>query len=239
MILVIPPTSSGNGYQECLNTARAQDATFLVRDVRTDVLASLRASTDPAEWGLLGYSSGGYCAANLALQYRTTFGSAAAMDGYYEASDGPAAGLLGYDPSLMADNSPVTLASRLSRHTVPIPAFWLSVGTANAEDVRQEKMLADALNPVQDVTVVTEPGQAHTFYDWSAVLPAALSWSWQQLSPPDLRVLFPGSGTAPSLLTVKPAPKPHLTSTKHKRNPLVRGVKPPRPRAASIAHTIG
>jgi hypothetical protein len=26
---------------------------------------------------------------------------------------------------------------------------------------------------------------------WQAALPAALTWLWQQLAPPDLRVLFP------------------------------------------------
>ena len=38
---------------------------------------------------------------------------------------------------------------------------------------------------------------------WQAALPAALTWLWQQLAPPDLRVLFPvrtrafGGGSLP------------------------------------------
>jgi poly(3-hydroxybutyrate) depolymerase len=53
------------------------DDTYLSTDVPTIIRARYRVSTDPAEWGLLGYSSGGYCAANLGLRHRARFGAAA------------------------------------------------------------------------------------------------------------------------------------------------------------------
>jgi poly(3-hydroxybutyrate) depolymerase len=208
MVIVIPPISSGNSAEECLNTPRAQDATFLTHDVRTDILAKFRVSADPAEWGLAGFSSGGYCAMNLALQNRSFFGSAAALDGYYQAGDGPAARLLGNDPALMALNSPVTEASRLATGTVPVPSLWLSVGTGNADDRRQAKNFVNAIGPVENATLVTLPRQGHNFYAWQSVLPETLNWSWQQLSPPDLRVYFPVSGTSSELVVPLP-PRQH------------------------------
>jgi hypothetical protein len=45
---------------------------------------------------------------------------------------------------------------------------------------------------------------------WAAALPAALSWLWQQLAPPDLRVLFPVSAETHNLITTLPVrPVPH------------------------------
>lgn len=227
MVLVMPAVSSGNRPQECLDTPQALDATFLTTDVRTDIVSHFRVSTDPAEWGLMGFSSGGYCATNLAMRNRAMFGSAASLDGYYEATDGPAARVLGEDPALMAANSPVVEASKLTSHSLPIPSFWLSVGTGNADDERQAKMFTNALSPVENATLVTLPKQGHNFYAWQAVLPTALNWSWQQLSPPDLRVLFPVSGTSSVIIApvppstprhrkpsgVTPSPTPSVTSS--------------------------
>jgi poly(3-hydroxybutyrate) depolymerase len=206
MVMVMPAVSSGNSAQECVNSARAQDDTFLTTDVRSDIVGHFRVSSDPAEWGLMGFSSGGYCAANLAMRHRSMFGSAASLDGYYQAVDGPAAKVLGQDPALVAANSPVTEASQLNSGSLPIPSFWLSVGTGNADDQRQAKLFASTMSPVENVTLVTLPKQGHNFYAWQAVLPTALNWSWQQLSPPDLRVLFPVSGTSSVLDTPLPPP---------------------------------
>jgi Putative esterase len=206
MVIVMPAISHGGGAQECLDSTRGLDGTFLTTDVRTDILKNFRASGDPAQWGLLGFSSGGYCATNLAMRNRTMFGSAASLDGYYQATAGPAASILGNDPAQLAANSPVIEASKLTSRSVPIPSFWLSVGTGNAADERQAKMFASAMSPVENVTVVTLPKQGHTFYAWQAVLPTALNWSWQQLSPPDLRVLFPVSGTSSVLEAPLPPP---------------------------------
>jgi hypothetical protein len=47
---------------------------------------------------------------------------------------------------------------------------------------------------------------------WRAALPVALTWLWQQLAPPDLRVLFPVRGyasNATGTLPVRPVPGRH------------------------------
>ena len=45
---------------------------------------------------------------------------------------------------------------------------------------------------------------------WQAALPTALAWLWQQLAPPDLRVLFPVRTTAAGTVTLPVIPvKPH------------------------------
>jgi Putative esterase len=124
MVLVMPTINGpGHQFQDCVNGPGVNDETYLTKDVRTDVYARYRVSRDPYEWGLSGYSSGGYCAANLALRHPGSFGAAAVINGYFRAADGPAGAALNNSPSLEAANSPLYLAERLTPDSSPLPAF--------------------------------------------------------------------------------------------------------------------
>jgi pimeloyl-ACP methyl ester carboxylesterase len=106
MLLVMPAINNGNDYQDCVNGPGVNDETYLTKDVRTDLLAHYRVSKDSYEWGLGGYSSGGYCAANLALRNRSSYGAAAVINGYFRAADGPAADALNRSQLLETANCP-------------------------------------------------------------------------------------------------------------------------------------
>ena len=93
MVLVMPAINGpGSNFEDCVNGPNLKDETYLTEDVRADVLARYQVSHDPYEWGAAGYSSGGYCAANLALRHRGSFGAAAVINGYFRAADGPEIG---------------------------------------------------------------------------------------------------------------------------------------------------
>jgi len=191
MVLVMPSINgAGHNYQDCVNGPAVHDDTYLTRDVRADVFAHYRVSHDAYEWGLAGYSSGGYCAANLALRHRSSFGAAAVIEGYFRAADGPAANALNHSQPLETANSPLYLAERLTPDTSPVPAFWVAAGTRDTSDYRPAVVFAAAMDRMQQVPFF-KLNAGDTANAWSAALPAALTWLWQQLAPPDLRVLFP------------------------------------------------
>jgi poly(3-hydroxybutyrate) depolymerase len=191
MVLVMPAINGhGHNYQDCVNGPAVNDETYLLRDVRKDVLARYRVSGDPYQWGTAGYSSGGYCAANLALRHPASFGAAAVLNGYFRAADGPAAGALNNSPSLEAANSPLYAAERLTPNSSPLPAFWVAAGVNDKADYPAAATFTTAMNRVQQVPFV-KLNAGDTANAWSAALPAALSWLWPQLAPPDLRVQFP------------------------------------------------
>lgn len=80
-LMVDPPKNT-----ECLDQPGGpQTQTWLAVDVREAIAAQFRTVRDPAGWNLAGYSTGGYCAANLLLNHRDKFGAAAALGGYYHA----------------------------------------------------------------------------------------------------------------------------------------------------------
>ena len=209
-VLVMPTMNPPRHYSEGVNGPGGADDTYLSIDVPTWIESHYRVSTDPAQWGIAGYSSGGYAAANLALRHRADFGAAAVLDGYFRAIDGPAAAALGYDPAAEQANSPLEVAQTLPAGTSPLPAFWLSAGTGDKGDFAETEAFLGAMRHLEQVDVAVEPGAGHTFYAWSAALPSVLAWMWQQLAPPDLRHAFPISGDPSAVrvpLVTTPAPK--------------------------------
>ena len=155
MVLVMPTINgAGHQFQDCVNGPAVNDETYLTKDVRTDVYARYRVSHDPFEWGLAGYSSGGYCAANLALRHPGSFGAAAVINGYFRAADGPAGAALNNSPALKAANSPLYLAERLTPNSSPLPAFWVAAGTNDRPDYKPATMFAAAMDRIQPVPFV-------------------------------------------------------------------------------------
>jgi len=215
MVLVMPSINGpGHNYQDCVNGPAVSDDTYLTQDVRADMLAGYRVSHDPYEWGVGGYSSGGYCAANLALRHRGSFGAAAVIEGYFRAVDGPAATALKHSAALETANSPLYMAQRLAPGSGPVPAFWVAAGTGDTSDYRPATAFTAALNRIEQVPFIKLSDAKDSGNAWQAALPAALAWLWQQLAPPDLRVLFPVRTQAVGIvtLTVRPVkPHPHAS----------------------------
>lgn len=218
MILVMPSIDgNGHDYQDCVNGPGISDETYLTKDVRADVFAHYRVSHDPYEWGVAGYSSGGYCAANMSLRHPSSFGAAALINGYFRAADGPAAAALNHSQPLEAANSPLYLAERLTPSSTPLPAFWVAAGTHDKSDYQPATVFTAAMNRVESVPFV-KFNASDTANAWSAALPVALTWLWHQLAPPDLRVLFPVRAQSfdSSTLAVRPVKshQRHFTSCK-------------------------
>jgi hypothetical protein len=211
MILIMPSINGpGRSYQDCVNGPGLSDETYLLTDVRADLQAKYRVSLDSYEWGAAGYSSGGFCAANLALRHPSFFGAAAIINGYYRAADGPAGSALGGNKSLEAANSPLYLAEQLTPGSGPLPAFWVAAGTHDKADYRPATVFAAALDRYEQVPF-NNLHAGDTANAWQAAIPPALMWLWQQLAPPDLRVLFRVHSGSAASVTLPVRPVKHYT----------------------------
>jgi len=228
-ILVMPTMSVGHDFQECVDAPGALDDTYITDDVRADIEARYRVSSVNAEWGIAGYSSGGYCAANLALRHPSDFGASGIMDGYFRAQDGPAAKALHFNPAAEAANNPIREAASLAAGAGPLPSFWLSTGTGNAGDVSAAKAFTAALHGIEATALNRVPGAGHNFYAWSPAIPYLLQWMWTQLAPPELRVQFPIAGPVRSSTINLPTEVRHAIAHPVARKPPVPGVRPGTP----------
>lgn len=173
---VAPPRDT-----ECTNVAGgAQAETFLAQEVPSAAQSALRVA--PGRWGIVGDSTGGYCATKITMAYRRTFAAGVSLSGYYFArSDNTTGNLWGGSIARKYANDPEWfLAHR------PAPPVSLYVTTSRAEnhfDGYPDAMkFLHLVKPPMHVTAVITSHGGHNFAAWDAELPSALQWLSTQLS---------------------------------------------------------
>jgi enterochelin esterase-like enzyme len=190
VVLVMPDANGGENVSlQCLNQAGGpQDLTYLAEDLPDQIAHIVRVQPPGPAWGLAGYSEGGFCAANMALQFPGRYGFAGSLSGYFKPFDNQLAHPIrrvnpfGGSRVLQLENTPLDEIAML-RPGVPMPQFWLGAGqddrlaTAGAEIFRQELQLRQA-----DVPLTLTPGGGHTMTTWRAEVPPMLDWMTQGLA---------------------------------------------------------
>jgi enterochelin esterase-like enzyme len=195
-VLVMPNTDGGQQYGlQCLNDpGGVQDMTYVAKEVPDWAAANLRVMAPGQAWGVAGYSEGGYCAANIALQNPALFGYAGSVSGYFSPVesqvplDGKAGGTpvdvndFAHSKKLLLINSPDEYVTRVPV-TVGVPQFFLAAGATDEGDVqgaelfKQVLLLRDA-----DVPLVIVPGGGHQAMVWRAALTPMFDWMTPQLA---------------------------------------------------------
>ena len=195
-VLVMPDTDGGMRYElQCLNDPGGiQDMTFIARDVPEAIARIARVQPPGQAWGVAGYSEGGYCAANIALQDPRGYGAAGVLSGYFAPvqSHVPAGGkpggrplrgnvFLGH-PGLRLINTPQAYVTRVPISEV-LPAFWLAAGAQDRQDVIAAETFRQLLQTrVANVPFMMVPGGGHQGSVWRAALGPMLSWMTPQLA---------------------------------------------------------
>ncbi len=184
VVLVMPDANGARGVSlQCLNQVGGpQDATFIARDVPSFVAQSLRVWPPGQAWGIAGYSEGGFCAANLGLQFDYTYGFAGVLSGYFE----PLLNQLshpyrlvspfGGNQALRVKNTPTQELLSLPAGA-PVPQFWIGAGGTNPEDVRAAEIFRQLVE-LRQPTVVLKiiPDGGHTMFTWRLLVPPMLDW---------------------------------------------------------------
>ena len=212
--LVMPDPEGGRGISlQCLNVLHGpQDATFLATDLPGYLSHVLRLQPPGLAWGIAGYSEGGFCAANLALNYRLRYGYAGVLSGYFA----PFKDQLGSPPRLIApfgsnagllkQNTPLDRLPALPV-SARIPLFWLGVGGNDSSGVasaRQFQQLLLARQP--GVQLHVEPGGGHTMTTWRALMPPLLEWMTPALNGAARHPTPPGGNSPVGALSPDRAP---------------------------------
>jgi enterochelin esterase-like enzyme len=195
-VLVMPDTDGGMQYGlQCLNDPGGiQDMTFVAVDVPNAISHIARVQPPGRAWGLAGYSEGGYCTANIALQYPSRWGAAGVMSGYFTPIDSqvpegnkPGAKPVQVDvfrghPALRLLNSPQDYVTRVPVDDL-FPAFWLAAGAEDSSDVAAAQDFRQLLETrVASVPLVIIPGGGHQGSVWRAALVPMLSWMTPHLA---------------------------------------------------------
>jgi S-formylglutathione hydrolase FrmB len=176
VVAVLPMIDDGRSG-ECVDGVHGpRDETYLAGDVPADVEAALRVLPGRS-FAVLGYSTGGFCAVNLALRHPDRYVAAGSISGYFVAGTDPAVGNpYGRDTALRERNSPLWL---VERRRPAAPPLLVVAAAGDTESVRDERAFVSAAHQHDPRLVLGAsllPHGGHTFATWSAVLPATIDW---------------------------------------------------------------
>jgi pimeloyl-ACP methyl ester carboxylesterase len=176
---------------ECVNAVGGlQMDTYLTTTVRQAMLRRYSVRADPAAWGLIGYSLGGYCAVNLAMRHPDRYAAAASLSGYFQASTDWATGDL-YRGDLWARelNSPIW---RLQHQSPPRLSIYLACATDDRSDYADLTQFVALARPPLRVTTALFNRGGHTHEVWLAVEAPSFDFLSAALAAPVRRA---GSGS--------------------------------------------
>ncbi|MEU6348296.1 alpha/beta hydrolase-fold protein [Streptomyces sp. NPDC047072] len=178
MILVmLRPTVAPPRDTECVDVPGGpQTESFFAQDLTEAVAEHYRVGKGPGSWGVIGDSTGGYCALKLAMHHPRVFAAGAALSPYYKAPVDPTTG------DLYQGRKDVRNRANLwwcLKH-LPAPDTSLLVtsskeGESNYKDTLKfiERVQATGLTRIS--SIILESG-GHNFNTWRREIPATLEW---------------------------------------------------------------
>jgi enterochelin esterase-like enzyme len=168
---------------ECVNGVGGPAVdTFLTTDVPNVVAQMFQVRTDGAGWGLVGYSTGGFCATNLALRHPTRYAAAASMSGYFHAiTDATTGDLYRGSADARNQNSPVW---RVRSLPVPRLSFYLVTARDDKSAYRDMEEFAASARPPLRITIATLSRGGHNWAAWRAMEAPAFDWLSASLAGP-------------------------------------------------------
>jgi enterochelin esterase-like enzyme len=169
---------------ECTNVpAGPQVASFFAIDVPLAVEQTFRVSTDRAGWGALGYSTGGYCAAKLAMMYPGTFSAAVSIAGYYVAlRDWTTGNLYGGSRAYRNEND---LDWRLQHLPAPPVSVLVTSSKIGENTYPGTLRFLHLIRPPMRAYAFIIPVGGHNFGVWAQELPQTLLWLTPRLGHPE------------------------------------------------------
>jgi S-formylglutathione hydrolase FrmB len=202
-VLVFPDSSGAfSNDTECVNGIRGNAADHLTKDVVPYLIANFGVSADPANWGVVGWSSGGTCALTLAVTHPELFAAFVDIDG----QRGPNAGtkaqtiarLFGGDADAWSAFDPLTVVAKHGPYQGMSAWFSVSTDTPNVYRAPTDTEPAPPTDPAGtlpsddhaaiasqlcqmlsgygiECAVVADPG-GHDFASAASAFAASLPW---------------------------------------------------------------
>lgn len=168
---------------ECTNVpAGPQVETFFAQDVPRLIEQHFRVQSGASGWSALGYSTGGYCAAKVAMLNPYQFRSAVSVAGYYVAlRDDTTGNLYGGSLGYRHEND---LDWRL--RNLPAPPVSLLVTSSKVGEETYPGTLAflRLVRPPMRVYSLIVPEGGHNYGTWTRELPQCLTWLGARITAP-------------------------------------------------------
>lgn len=183
ILIMLRPTVAPPRDTECVDIPGGpRTETFFAKDLPDAVLAHYRVGRKPGSWGIIGDSTGGYCALKLAMHHPDVYAAGAGLSPYYKAPIDPTTGDLFHGDSSLRNRS--DLWWFLKHEAAPDTSLLVTssrIGESNYKDTLKFIDRVRATNLTRISSIILESG-GHNFNTWRREIPATLQWMSGRLS---------------------------------------------------------
>ncbi|MEV4439997.1 alpha/beta hydrolase-fold protein [Streptomyces sp. NPDC049577] len=182
ILVMMRPTVAPPRDTECMDIPGGpQTETFFTKDLRAAISQQYRVGDKPQNWGMIGDSTGGYCALKIAMRHPNAYGAAAALSGYYKAPQDPTTGsLFGGNKQLEKEND---LLWRLKNKPLPPVSLLVTTSKKGEHNYKDTLKFIDLAkqHPTRVSSIILDSG-GHNFNTWRRELNPTLKWMGSRLS---------------------------------------------------------
>lgn len=177
ILIMLRPTVAPPRDTECVDIPGGpQTETFFAKDLPDAVQAHYRVGRKPGSWGIIGDSTGGYCALKLAMHHPGVYAAGAGLSPYYKAPTDPTTGDLFHGDRTLRNRS--DLRWFLKHEAAPDTSLLVTsskVGESNYKATLKFIDQVRATNLTRISSIILDSG-GHNFNTWRREIPATLQW---------------------------------------------------------------
>ncbi|QLH22632.1 esterase family protein [Streptomyces sp. Rer75] len=181
ILVMMRPTVAPPRDTECMDVPGGpQTETFFTKDVPKAVSEHYRAGTQARNWGVIGNSTGGYCALKMAMRHPDAFSTAVGLSPYYKAPIDPTTGDL-FDGSKQLEREN-NLMWRLDHKPAPPVSLLVSSSERGEKNYRATMRFVEKVRdlnrrgePTRISSMILGTG-GHNFNTWKREVSPALEW---------------------------------------------------------------
>ncbi|MGW1903252.1 alpha/beta hydrolase [Streptomyces sp. DSM 41493] len=186
VIVMVRPTIAPPRDTECVDVPDGPQAeTFFTKDLPDALKSTYRVGADPSAWGVLGYSSGGTCALQLAMRQPDVYPAAAALSGDYKVGNDLTTGnLFGSGEAAKQKQREHDLVWRLQHMPVPRVSVLVTSSKKGEKNYGETEKFLKAVKEPMTASSIILPEGSHHFTTWRREIGPVLEWMSQQLTFP-------------------------------------------------------
>ncbi|WP_411145782.1 alpha/beta hydrolase [Streptomyces sp. x-80] len=181
VLVMMRPTVAPPRDTECVDIPNGpQTETFFTKDLRANLSEHYRIGEKAKSWGIIGDSTGGYCALKMTMRHPNDFSTAVALSGAYKAPiDATTGDLFGGSKKLERENDLMWRQKHLPAPPVSLLVTSSKHGEENYKDTLS--FIEQTRSPSRVSSIILDSG-GHNFNTWRREIPAALEWLGGRLS---------------------------------------------------------
>ncbi|MBP0460005.1 alpha/beta hydrolase [Streptomyces montanisoli] len=180
VLVMLRPTVAPPRDTECVDVPHGpQTETYFARDIPDVITHSYRVGPGLTHWGIIGDSTGGYCALKIAMHHPHDFGAAVGLSAYYKAAEDTTTGDLFHGDETLRHQA--DLMWMLHHENPPGTSLLVTTSRHGEKNLASTQRFIAAVKAPARVSSIILPSGGHNYNTWKREIPAALVWMGKRL----------------------------------------------------------